>query len=327
MVQTEDLTRIWSELKDQAESDSSLVIRSTGIPGVSIAYDPSSASNKILIRVEEAWGEQMFPKWSGLTFSSQDFEVPISRPHLVLDLVDEELRDIFALFCKDLMDNLGDVTGEERDGRIQETVNSWDQFFRAMRDKKLSREKQQGLFAELKFLLNLISSDKISNHNAVESWKGGERAHHDFQFKNRVVEVKSTTSKEPKKVKISNEKQLNDTDLDCLMLSAYSLLNVSGGETLGDLVSEIQDKLSSEQIVRDRFVIKLLKYGLHLDDIPKYPAGYSVEKEQFYTVVDGFPRIINFDDGVGDVKYSVTINSCSSFEIDAESALEVYTNG
>ena len=69
-------------------------------------------------------GEQMFPKWSRLTFSSQDFEVPISRPHLVLDLVDEELRDIFALFCKDLMDNLGDVTGEERDGRIQETVNS-----------------------------------------------------------------------------------------------------------------------------------------------------------------------------------------------------------
>ena len=40
-----------------------------------------------------------------------------------------------------------------------------------------------------------------------------------------MVEVKSTTSKEVKKVKISNEKQLNDTDLDCLMLSAYSLVN------------------------------------------------------------------------------------------------------
>ena len=66
------------------------------------------------------------------------------------------------------------------------------------------------------------------------------------------------------------------------------------------MVSEIQDKLSSEQIVRDRFVIKLLKYGLHLDDIPKY-CWFIVEKEQFYTVVDGFPRIINFDDGVGDV--------------------------
>ena len=49
-------------------------------------------------------------------------------------------------------------------------VNSRNQFFGAMRDKKLSREKQQGLFAELKFL-NLISSDQISNHNAVESWK------------------------------------------------------------------------------------------------------------------------------------------------------------
>ena len=107
-----------------------------------------------------------------------------------------------------------------------------------MRDKKLSREKQQGLFAELKFLLKLISSTQISNHNAVESWKGGEN-HHDFQFKNRVVEVKSTTSKEPKKVKISNEKQLNDTDLDCLMLSIFSQ-QYSGGETLGDLF-EIQD--------------------------------------------------------------------------------------
>ena len=85
MVQTEDLTRIWSELKDQAESDSSLVIRSTGIPGVSIAYDPSSASNKILIRVEEAWGEQMFeiirvsPFITGLR--SSNFKTPFGiRP-------------------------------------------------------------------------------------------------------------------------------------------------------------------------------------------------------------------------------------------------------
>ena len=79
------------------EIDASLIVRNTGIPGLSIAFDPISNSNKIIIRVEEAWSDGMFPNWSGLNFSSEFFEVPISLPHIVLELTNDEYEKIFFI--------------------------------------------------------------------------------------------------------------------------------------------------------------------------------------------------------------------------------------
>ena len=155
-MNTKDLNEIWRELKHQSKSMQSLIVRNTGIPGLSIAFDPISNSNKIIIRVEEAWSDGMFPNWSGLIFSSEFFEVPISLPHIVLELTDNEYEKIFTLFCLDIIEKIKGTDGSERDGGIQETVNSWNQFFLANRENFLSREKQQGLFAELDLLIKIL---------------------------------------------------------------------------------------------------------------------------------------------------------------------------
>ena len=109
----------------------------------------------------------MFPNWSGLNFSSEFFEVPISLPHIVLELTNDEYEKIFTLFCLDLIEKIEGTEGSERDGGIQETVNSWNQFFLANRENLLSREKQQGLFAELDLLLRIIQTGVISNIDAI----------------------------------------------------------------------------------------------------------------------------------------------------------------
>ena len=175
-MDTKELNEIWKELKNQSKSMQSLIVRNTGISGLSIAFDPISNSNKIIIRVEEAWSDGMFPNWSGLNFSSEFFEVPISLPHIVLELTNNEYEKIFSLFCLDLIGKIEGTEGSERDGGIQETVNSWNQFFLANKENLLSREKQQGLFAELDLLLRIIQTGAISNIDAINSWKGGERA-------------------------------------------------------------------------------------------------------------------------------------------------------
>ena len=67
-MDTKQLNEIWEELKTQSETMQQLIVRNTGTPGLSIAFDPISNSNKILLRVEEEWSEGMFPNWTGLHF-------------------------------------------------------------------------------------------------------------------------------------------------------------------------------------------------------------------------------------------------------------------
>ena len=39
---------------------------------------------------------------------------------------------------------------------------------------------------------------------------------------------------------------------------------------------------------------------------------------KLFKIVDGFPRIIHMDEGVGDVSYSITLSSCNDFIMDEE---------
>lgn len=326
-MDTKQLNDIWEELRKESKSRPQLIVRNTGTPGLSIAFDPISNTNKILLRVEEEWVEGMFPNWAGLHFSSKFFEVPISLPHIVLELTDDEFSEVFTYFCLDLIEKIAETRGSERDGRIQETVNSWNQFFLANRENLLTREKQQGLFAELDMLLRLLESGVMTSIDAVSSWKGGERRYHDFQFKNRVIEVKSTSSKEPKKVRISNEKQLNNDGIDSLQLLATSLVTVEGGTRLIDLYEELRAILDGEDITHDKLLVQIIKYGLLPEDFDKYQTGYNVLNRQYFEVKDGFPRIIVCPEGVGDLKYSITVNTCKEFEISQEVAFRGFTDG
>ena len=157
--------------------------------------------------------------------------------------------------------------------------------------------------------------------------KGGERAYHDFQFANRVIEVKSTSSKEPKKVRISNEKQLYDDGIDSLQLLATSLTTVEGGVRLIDVFDELSAILSEEDITHDKLLIQIIKYGLLPEDFIKYQTGYNVSQRQYFVVEEGFPRIIICPEGVGDLKYSITVNTCHAFDLTEEEALGVFLNG
>lgn len=314
------ILEIWADLKT---SKIDKKVRKVG-DGLIMIFDPVTQTTKIAILVESSWDNSLFPKWSGISFSMDVFSLPVEKDYLVLELVDSGQSEIFVFVCMDLIENMGDCKGHIRDARIQETISQWNNFFKENKEKLMPVKVQQGLFAELKFLYRLLKSKLISNSNAISSWKGAERAYHDFQYENRVIEVKSTTGKEPKMVRISNEKQLNDINIKKLLLLATSLTNVNGAETLEDLVISINRIILNEEMIKDSFDMKLLKYGLKMEDIKKYTTGYIVEKEQSFTISDGFPRIINAPNGLAEIKYSVLINSCSEFEFDNEKLIGAF---
>jgi hypothetical protein len=322
-LNSKKIIQIWNELKNTAKVG--IKLRKIG-EGLIVIFDPASQTIKIAIQVKEPWTDSMFPKWSGILFTMDKYALPLECDYLVLEIVDTKQSEIFVFVCLDLIDKMGAAEGIVRDSIVQETISQWDKFFKEIKGKLMSRELQQGLFAELKFLYKLLKSNLISNQGAINSWKGAERSYHDFQYRNRVVEVKSTTGKKPKKMMISNEKQLNDNNLSKLLLLATSLTNVDGGETLEQIVEKINIILDNEPILQDIFNMKLLKYGLKMEDIEKYPTGYIIEKNQSFKISNDFPRIIEGPSGVADIKYSVLIDSCSEFEFDINDLVEVFIN-
>ena len=59
---------------------------------------------------------------------------------------------------------------------------------------------------------------------------------------------------------------------------------------------------------------------LYLEDHYKYyeDMGYSIKKEYFFKIKEGFPRVISLPDGVGDIRYSIMLSACSKYVADID---------
>ena len=143
--------------------------------------------------------------------------------------------------------------------------------------------------------------------------------YHDFDFEGHVVEVKTTMTKEPRKVTINNERQLNPKDLLSLHLLVLSAIkSAKGGLSLPEMVESINSKFETLPGCYIKFNQCLQKAGYihsHADD---YKDTFTISKNELFAVKDDFPRITNFPDGIGDIKYSLTVSVLKKFLINTE---------
>ena len=129
-------------------------------------------------------------------------------------------------------------------------------------------------------------------------------------------------TKEPRKVRINNEKQLDNQGFDFLYLFILTLQKIGpGGQKLPELVDEIRalikDGVSSENL----FESALREAGFFDAHASLYTDGYKVNKQEIFEVKSGFPRIIELPGGVGDIAYTITISACSDFELNIDKAI------
>ena len=328
-----DISRAWEELErdaeaERADAEPSRLFRALGRSAVGIraSYIPKDRIIELLIEVPSAWdGRESLPSWRGMQFEMLQLPLPPRRDvdHLRLYLVDQEHKNVFVTFCQDLVDSLEGITKPStRVREIEECISRWGRFFEKCGTEGLSRTQQRGLFAELDWLAKMLNGG-VDVLDAVKSWKGCERNYHDFDLGGHILEVKSTISKEPRSVRINNERQLDDRGLTSLHLFVLTLHDVEGGGiSLPDQVHALRNSLAGSASARARFERGLVSAGYLDAHANRYGVEYNIRNAELFKVYEGFPRIVDLPPGTGRLRYSVSISSCKLFEIDTEDHLD-----
>ena len=328
------LNRVWTKLESDLKSgdnSESRIYRRLDLKnetGLRLGVITPGNVRELLIQIDEN-DDYSFnpPKWVGMKFDIITLDVPDEGTrHISLYLEDPEHERVFTMVCSDIAKRLSQIDfSSHRTPELKAILDQWTRFFQIFGPDGLTPEAQRGLYGELTWLELLLESDTDMSV-LVESWQGFKRAYYDFELNGRVVEVKTTMTKEPRRVRISNERQLDDRGLDSLHLYILTLQKFeTGGETLPELVDKIRETLKHNALASnafDRFLKKAGYFDFHANN---YTSGYIRKKQEIFQICNGFPRIIDFSAGVGDISYSITISACSSFAVDLNSVVTSFT--
>lgn len=244
---------------------------------------------------------------------------------VLLSLTNPVHTDLFAVICEDL---IAQIANETQPVTVLTALTSrleqWTALFQTFSPDGLSGEKRQGLFGELWFLSRWLDAgaDPV---RCLTAWTGPVGSIHDFQLPDRAVELKTTSAVNPQSVQISNERQLDDTDLTDLWLWLLTLdVRPTGGQSLNVLIDTLLDKLSPLPGLQNQFRLKLYQAGYQAMHKSLYDTPtYAVRQEQVYRVGDGFPRLRHSDlpAGLHTVRYAVALSACQPYTVEADTIL------
>ncbi len=237
---------------------------------------------------------------------------------LLIQLQTPEFKDIFTSLCGDLIQSVVHIIDEKR--RVKAVINQlekWKTMFDKLSAEGLSLPEQKGLFGELTFLQKILSKRKLEVYDVINLWVGVDYDSVDFKGGTWAVEVKTTTSNNAEEVKISNEKQLDDTEFENLYLYHLSLdESKTAGQSLVEKVCEIKTFLADDQVSLNLFKSKLFQIGYFDKHEHLYNDHfYKMREENLYRVGDDFPRIKQNElrDGVSRVTYYINIANCNEY--------------
>lgn len=235
-------------------------------------------------------------------------------------LLDNDLKDIFALFIQNILDDVSESVTESEGLKVTLNVLSkWKRLFDKINFNGLSLQQQKGLIGELLFM-NFILDNQKSIHTAIHGWTGVDFEDKDFVFGASGVEVKMTSSKNPR-IKISSERQLDTQNLSDLCLVLYSTEEVrQNGFSLNSLVEQTRQKISANSDELKFFDERLLLAGYLSDDREHYNRMYSLKRAFFFDVDEHFPKIVrsHIPLGIYDTSYFIELSAAEPFMVDAE---------
>lgn len=251
--------------------------------------------------------------------------------HTYLGVVLREIRfrDVFTALAETLVRRIEktespNVAVETLIGELRR----WQKFLAAS-GGGLSVEAQRGLWGELHFLSKFLLP--ALGESAVQGWTGPAGAHQDFQYPAASIEVKTTLATQPQVVRITSERQLDDSHIALLFLHTFALDVLQGGmATLPSAVDSVRTALASHTSAAERFEDSLLAVGYFDVHAPRYAGnGYAVRSSTTYRVAPGFPRLIESDlpSGVGDTHYGLSLAACAPFTVPSEAVIAALNDG
>lgn len=237
---------------------------------------------------------------------------------LTVQLLTSFNRDVFSTLCDDVIQSVIDITSEK--SRVRTIINQlakWKSMFDKINFDGLSLSEQQGLYGELNFLQKILAKSGLHASDILRTWVGVDKALRDFQGSNWAVEVKTTATSNPQEVKISSERQLDETLLESLYLYHCSVeTSNANGQTLCDKIADIRNILSTDIPALSTFNAKLFEAGYTDSQSYLYKDRYyQIRFEKLYRIDEDFPRIKENElrDGVGNVTYSIVLAMCDNY--------------
>ncbi len=240
--------------------------------------------------------------------------------YLIFCLIDRSFEDIFYQFGLMLMQSITDnISTNAAPEFLITRCWRWNTFLHSQSTKSLTLIQQQGLFAELTELSNLLEIFGASV-DIVHSWVGPDGEKQDFNFTQSRLEVKSSRPSSSHSLRISSEEQL-EVSMSSPIYLCHTILEkteLESGLLLSDLIESIVETLQS---IRPQSVIefaeKLSLCGFSWDHDYSESCWHIVRKA-FYHVSAEFPLVSPscLPHGVKDVSYSIIAADIEPYKID-----------
>lgn len=323
------IDEIWRELETESGSEATWLTRharpDTGYPML-VALEQATKTRAILLPVgkKDLPHRREWPECRGLELATMTLN---SNQHLCVRLRESAFADVFSALAEDVAPRVGACNDAKRAASIlMDRMHLWQSFLKSA-GGGLSLENQKGLWGELHTLRAHMLPGRGATE-AIAGWKGRAAAHQDFQFPDGAVEVKTTVAKQPLGIRITSERQLDDTGVGNLFLHVLVVderevpaADDGPGLSLPGLIAGIQKELAGEAVMLALFNDRLLEAGW-LDAMAARYEGrrWALRAEHTYRVVEGFPRIVEagLPPGIGDVSYAISLNACAAFEVPHE---------
>lgn len=320
----ETIERLWKEM--EAEGGSSWLMRLSRKEGKNplvIALEPQNGARGFLLPVPEIElpPRREWPECRGLEWLTVELGGVV---HWGVRLRDRLCLDVFTALAQDLDRRLTFVAGvEPAAAELFGRLKLWQQFLKAWHDG-MGPEAARGLWGELYFLNDSLLTI-LDPETAVKAWTAGTGAHQDFQFPNASVEIKTTAAKQPQSVRITSERQLDETgagELFLIVLTVDDREIPSGGTASGISLPQMIESVRTALAVNLRSLLLfndlLLQRGW-MDEFASHHESrcLTLRDELVFHVLPGFPRLVEADlpTGVGDVNYALSLPSCEPFRI------------
>ena len=238
-------------------------------------------------------------------------------------LLDNDLKDIFSLFIQNILEDITEsLTENEAITKTLNVISKWKKLFDKINFNGLTIEQQKGLIGELLFFKYLLIKNKTAS-SILNAWTGADFEDKDFVFGSIGVEIKLTSSKNPK-IKITSERQLDAENLRKLFLILYTTEEVKeNGFSLNSLVQQTRQSISTNDD-RNFFNERLLFVGYREDDREHYNKMYSLKKTFGFTVTNDFPKIIKsqLPLGIYNTSYSIELSAAEKFTLELEEIIQ-----
>lgn len=240
---------------------------------------------------------------------------------LALTLQDQQLFDVFAKLCVDLVEQSRPAADEDDALRLLlEALAQWKHLLQPARPEHLTLEALRGLLGELWFGFRYLGS-RATAETILAAWTGPLGAPQDFNFvSDKAFEVKAVRSNAIA-VRISSAQQLDPLHKD-LRLVVVTLEDCHpthpDGLQLPKLVDSIRASLSASPNAQARFEQVLREYPVDTADPFYLEHCFRAVTHREYAVSDNFPaiRASTLAPGVREVRYSLDLAVLATFLTD-----------